>query len=104
MRKNDIVYSLSGKPFSGDCGALIDLTEQSPRYDGTAPAPFIHRRLGPDRTRYRSNAAVLADQVGDDPPVLYNAELRYRNRRSLAAPKATAEKDCQDGAVPFAPN
>jgi len=47
---------------------------------------------------------VLADQIGDDPPVLYNSELRYRNRRNLAAPQATAEQNCQDGAVPFAPN
>ena len=67
-------------------------------------APLIHRRLGPKRNRYGSNAAVLADQIGDDPPVLYNAELLYRNRRNLTAPKATAEQDCQDGAVPFALN
>src|ERR1017187_5651556 len=104
MRQNDIVDGLSGKAFSGNYGALIDLTKQSPRYDGADSAPFIHCSLGPDRNRYRSNAAVLADQIGDDPAVLYYAELRYRNRRSLAAPKATAEKDCQDGSVPFAPN
>ena len=44
---------------------------------------------------YGSNAAKLADQIGDDPPVLDNAKLRYRNRRSLIAPKTTAEQDCQ---------
>jgi hypothetical protein len=47
---------------------------------------------------------VLADQIGDDPPVFYNAELLDGNRRNLGAPKPTADQDSQDGAVPFSPN
>jgi hypothetical protein len=46
---------------------------------------------------------VLADQISDDPPILDNAELGYLNPSYLSAPKATAEQDCQDGAVPLAP-
>src|ERR1039458_3325695 len=104
MRKNDVVDGLSGKAFSRNFGALCDLSKQSPRQDGTGSAPLIHRRLGPYWNRYGSNAAVLADQIGDDPPVLDNAKLLHRNRRDLSAPKATAEQDRKDGAVPFAPN
>jgi hypothetical protein len=104
MRKNDVVDSLSAKAVSGNCGTFCDLSKQPPRYDGADSAPLIHRRLGPDWHGYGSNAAVLADQIGDDPPVLYNAEVPYRNRRNLATPKATAEEDCHDGPVPFAPD
>src|SRR5450759_389833 len=102
MLKNDIVDGLCAKAFSRNFRALCDLSKQASRHDGADSAPLIHCRLGPKRTRYGSNTAVLADEIGDDPPVLYNAELLYRNRRNLAAPKATADQDCQDGAVRFA--
>ena len=68
------------------------------------PTKTERGRLGPYWNRYGSNPAVLADQIGDDPPVLDNAKLLHRNRRDLSAPKATAEQDRKDGAVPFAPN
>jgi hypothetical protein len=104
MFENDIVDSLCAEPLSRNCSAFCDLSKQSPCHDGADSAPLIDRRLGPDGNRHGSNAAVLADQVGDDPSVLYNAELRYRNRSGLAASKATAKQNCQDGAVPLAPN
>ena len=104
MRKNNVVDGLSGKAYSGNCATLCDLSKQPPRYDGTHSAPLIHRRLGPDGNRYGSNAAVLANQIGDDPPVLYHTELFYRNRRRFVTSNATAEKDCEDGAVPLAPD
>jgi hypothetical protein len=103
MFENDIVDGLWAKAFSCNFGALCDLPEQSPRQDGADPAPLIDRRLGPDGNCYGSNTAVLADQISDDPPILDNAELRYRNPSYLSAPKATAEQDRQDGAVPLAP-
>src|ERR1035437_6417102 len=103
-RKTDGVDDLSGKASSRNFGALCDLSKQSPRHDGTGSAPLIHRRLGPYWNRYGSNPAVLADQIGDDPPVLDNAKLLHRNRRDLSAPKATAEQDRKDGAVPLTPN
>ena len=61
MGKDDIVDGLSGKAFSGNCAALVDLSKQSSRQDGADSAPLIHRRLGPKGNRYRSNASVLAD-------------------------------------------
>src|ERR1017187_1726482 len=99
MPKNDIVDGLSSKAFSGNSSALRDLSKQPPRYDGANSAPFIHRRFGPNRYRYGSNPAMLADQIGDDPPVLGDAEVLYRNSRNLATAKAPAEEDCHDGAV-----
>src|ERR1022692_2037049 len=102
MLKNDIVDGLCAKAFSRNFSALCDLSKQASRHDGADSAPLIHRRLGPKRNRHGSNTAVLSDQIGDDPPFLYDAELLYRNRRSLAAPEATADQDRQDGAVPFA--
>jgi hypothetical protein len=104
MLQNDIVNGLCGKAFPGDFGALCDVPKQSPLYDGADQSPFIHRRLGPRRNCHSPNAAVLADQVGDDPPLLYNPELLYGNCRNLGAPKATADQYRQDGAVPFSPN
>src|ERR1017187_5941605 len=103
MFENDIVDCLCAKAFSGDFGTFCDLSKQSPRQDRADPAPLIDRRLGPDGNCYGSNTTVLADQVSDDPPILDDAELRYRNPSYLSAPKATAEQDCQDGAVPLAP-
>src|ERR1035438_7661687 len=96
MGKNNVVDGLSGKAFSGNCAALCDLPKQPPRYDGTHLAPRIHRRLGPDGNRYGSNAAVLAYQIGDDPPVLYHTELLHRNRRSFVTPK-TDRKSVRQG-------
>ena len=68
------------------------------------PTKTERTRLGPYWNRYGSNPAVLADQIGDDPPIFDNAELGYLNPSYLSAPKSTAEEDCQDCAVPLAPN
>ena len=86
MFEDDIVDGLCAKALSRDFGALCDLPKESPLHDGADSAPLIHRRLGPDGNRYGPNAAALADQVGDDPPILYYAELGYRNRRGLTSP------------------
>src|ERR1035438_3482904 len=87
MLKNDIVNGLRGKAYPGDFGAFCNMAKQSPRHDGADQAPLIHRCLGPRRNRYRSNPAVLANQVNDDPAVLDHTELLVRDRRNLGAPR-----------------
>src|ERR1035441_9831418 len=76
MGKDNVVDGLSGDAFSGNCAALYDFSKQPPRYDGTHSAPLIHRRLGPDGNRYGSNAAVLANQIGDDRSEEHTSELQ----------------------------
>ena len=104
MFEDDIIHCLCAEAFSRNGGGFVDLSKQAPRHDRTGSAPLIHGRLGPDRDSYSSNTTVLAYEVGDDPPVLDDAELCHRNCCHLAAPKAAAEQDRQDGAVPLTPN
>ena len=56
----------------------------------------------PERNRHSPDAATLAPEVSDDPPVLPHLDVLCGERGQFPSPQRAADQESEDGVVPLA--